>query len=153
MKLIFLGTAACFPTPTRGVSCTALKLDDGQVWLFDCGEGSQIQLQKCKHIRGGKVTKIFITHLHGDHVFGLPGLLCTIGMGGNPEEKRVLDIYGPHGLRKYLLTSLEMCSSAPAFKFNIHELIPKENQFPSGWLKSTNTNFDYSGEALSETNE
>ena len=146
MKLIFLGTAACFPTPTRGVSCTALQLDDGQVWLFDCGEGSQIQLQKCKHIRGGKVTKIFITHLHGDHVFGLPGLLCTIGMGGGVDEKtRVVDIYGPLGLRKYLLTSIEMCSSAPAFKFNIHELVPLDFQYPKEWSK-LNFNFEYSGE-------
>ena len=152
MKLIFLGTASCYPTPTRGVSCAALQLDDGQVWLFDCGEGSQIQLQKCKYLRGGKVTKIFITHLHGDHVFGLPGLLCTIGMGGNNDEKRIVDIYGPHGLRKYLLTSLEMSSSAPAFQFNIHELIPRENQFPQDMLKSK-SNYEYSGDAATYIGE
>ena len=153
MKLIFLGTAACFPTPTRGVSCTALQLDDGQVWLFDCGEGSQIQLQKCKHIRGGKVTKIFITHLHGDHVFGLPGLLCTIGMGGGVDEKnRVVDIYGPLGLRKYLLTSMEMCSSVPAFRFNIHELVPLDYQYPKEWSK-LNISFEYSGEIAKQIGE
>ena len=151
MKLIFLGTASCYPTPTRGVSCTALQLDDGQVWLFDCGEGSQIQLQKCKNLRGGKVSKIFITHLHGDHVFGLPGLLCTISQG-NSDENRVVDIYGPHGLRKYLLTSLDMSSSVPACQFNIHELIPKENQFPPGSLQSS-TKYEYSGDAAAYIGE
>ena len=152
MKLTFLGTASCFPTPTRGVSCTALALDEGEIWLFDCGEGSQIQLQKCKNIRPGKVTKIFITHLHGDHLFGLPGLLCTLGNGCNINENKVVDLYGPYGLRKYLITSLELSRSVPSFKFNIYELMPKENQFPPDWSE-WNTEFEYSGQSASKVGE
>ncbi len=127
MRLLFLGTASCFPTPSRGVSCIALQWrKSGEVWLFDCGEGSQVQLQKSA-LRPGKVTKIFVTHLHGDHVFGLPGLLCTLGNGA--EDGKVIDLYGPLGLRKLVATCLELSQSPLPYKCRIHEMVPRLDQF------------------------
>lgn len=155
MKLTFLGTASCYPTAARGVSSLALQLESGQVWLFDCGEGTQVQLQRSQ-LRMGKINKIFITHLHGDHTFGLPGLLCTLGNNGGlqpaaPNEEleveeassdncdnkkapvatnKTVDLYGPLGIRKMVLTALELSSSPLSYTLNIHELFWDEDQFP-----------------------
>lgn len=134
MKVVYIGTASCYPTPTRNVSCTALQLDDGQIWIFDCGECTQVQLQK-SILKPGKITKIFITHLHGDHLFGLPGLLCTLGNGLDPKvaEKKVVDIYGPHGLKKFINTTLSLSRSPLAYTFHVHEMIPEPDQFSPDW--------------------
>ena len=86
MEIEFLGTGAGSPSKTRNVSSLALKLLDerNEVWLFDCGEGTQHQILKTA-IRPRKVTKIFITHLHGDHIFGLPGFLASRANQGGEE--------------------------------------------------------------------
>ena len=77
-----------YPSLLVGENDYFISLDDGNVWLFDCGEGSQIQIQK-SNVKPGKINKIFITHLHGDHLYGLQGLLCTLGNGQDPEKAKV----------------------------------------------------------------
>jgi len=93
MELLFLGTSAGVPTRTRNVTSILLDLQHptrGGLWMFDCGEGTQHQLlQTASH--PGKLDKIFITHLHGDHLFGLPGLLCSRSMAGNLHPLTIYD--------------------------------------------------------------
>jgi ribonuclease Z len=98
MQITFLGTSAGVPTRSRNVSCVALRLTQrGEVWLFDCGEGTQHQLLK-SDLKLSQITRIFITHLHGDHLFGLVGLLASAGMAGHA---RSIDVYGPPGIEEY----------------------------------------------------
>jgi len=99
MKLTFLGTSAGKPTKERNVSALALEFDQDNKWyLFDCGEATQHQILKTS-LSVGKLCTIFITHLHGDHYYGLPGLLSskTLDKALSP-----LTIYGPKGLKHFI---------------------------------------------------
>ncbi|MGX7203631.1 ribonuclease Z [Enterococcus pingfangensis] len=131
MELEFLGTGAGVPAKHRNVSGLALKLLDERnaIWLFDCGEGTQMQILRTT-IRPRKIEKIFISHLHGDHIFGLPGLLSSRSFQGGEEP---VEIYGPAGLEKYVRTSLQVTKTHLAYPLQFIELsegvIFKDKQF------------------------
>ncbi|MFN5514700.1 MAG: ribonuclease Z [Cyanobacteriota bacterium] len=99
MEITFLGTSSGVPTRSRNVSSIALRLPQrAEVWLFDCGEGTQHQLLRSE-VKISQISRIFITHLHGDHIFGLMGLLASCGLAGAGQA---LTLYGPPGLEDYL---------------------------------------------------
>lgn len=125
MELIFLGTSAGVPTRHRNMTSIVLNLQQptlSQMWLFDCGEGTQHQFLRTSH-HPGKLDKIFITHLHGDHLFGLPGLLCSRSMQGNPSP---LTIYGPKGIREFVETALRLSGSWTDYPLTIEEISESE---------------------------
>ncbi|MDO4635619.1 MAG: ribonuclease Z [Streptococcus sp.] len=121
MELQFLGTGAGQPAKARNVSSLVLKLLDeiNEIWMFDCGEGTQRQILETT-IKPRKVSKIFITHLHGDHIFGLPGFLSSRAFQAS-EEQTNIDIYGPIGIKQYILTSLKQSSSKLPYHINFYE--------------------------------
>ncbi|WP_175615489.1 ribonuclease Z [Piscibacillus halophilus] len=106
MELTFLGTGSGVPSKMRNVSSLALSMlqERDEVWLFDCGEATQHQILHSS-IKPRKISKIFITHMHGDHIFGLPGLLSSRSFqeGLNPVE-----IYGPPRLKEFIEISLKV---------------------------------------------
>ena len=121
MELIFLGTSAGVPTRSRNVTAILLNLQhptQAGLWLFDCGEGTQHQLLRTS-FNPGKLDRIFITHLHGDHLFGLPGLLCSRSMAGNAQP---LTIYGPKGIREFVEPSLRLSGSWTDYTLTIEEV-------------------------------
>lgn len=97
IQIIFLGTGGSIPTPKRGLSAIAVKRKN-EILMFDCGEGTQRQMIQAG-IGFHRKTKIFITHLHGDHILGLPGLLQTMSLLG---RKNKLEIYGPNGIKDFI---------------------------------------------------
>lgn len=121
MQLTFLGTSAGVPTRTRNVTAILLHLlhpTQPGLWLFDCGEGTQHQLLETS-FQPGKIERIFITHLHGDHLFGLPGLLCSRSMAGNMLP---LTIYGPKGIREFVDMALRLSGSWTDYPMEIVEI-------------------------------
>ena len=119
MELIFLGTGAGLPSKERNVSAIALSLlqEINSIWLFDCGEATQHQILHTS-IKPRKINKIFITHLHGDHIFGLPGLLSSRSFQGGNEP---CTIYGPTGIKKYVEMSLEISETHLTYPLHIIE--------------------------------
>lgn len=99
MRFTFLGTSAGVPTRDRNVSALAIALDQQREWyLVDCGEGTQHQLQRTRY-SPAKLRAIFITHVHGDHCYGLPGLIASAQMGGRSEP---LTICAPAGIAEFI---------------------------------------------------
>lgn len=134
MEIQFLGTGAGLPSKSRNVSALALKLLDelNEVWLFDCGEATQHQILQTG-IRPRKIRKIFISHLHGDHIFGLPGFLSSRSF--QISEKEDLVIYGPTGIKEFIYSSLKNSKTKLLYPLEIIELDPQGGQleFQSGW--------------------
>ncbi|MFM9073510.1 MAG: ribonuclease Z [Cyanobium sp.] len=117
MQVTFLGTSSGVPTRARNVSAVALRLPQrAELWLFDCGEGTQHQFLRSP-LRVSQLRRIFITHMHGDHVFGLPGLLASLGLSGHCEG---VDLYGPDALKDFLEGALRTSSTRLGYPIRIH---------------------------------
>ncbi|MBW7458707.1 ribonuclease Z [Paenibacillus sepulcri] len=120
MQIVFLGTSAGRPTKARNVTSIALKLPEPSngFWLIDCGEGTQHRLLGSK-LKLNRLERILITHLHGDHIYGLPGLLTSRSYfdGAGP-----LQIYGPSGLRAYLESVFEHSGVHLEYELDIIEI-------------------------------
>jgi len=113
----FLGTGGNLPTKQRGLPSVVLKRKK-EVFMFDCGEGTQLKFI-LSNIGLNKIMKIFISHLHGDHVFGLPGLLASFSFLG---RTKTLSIYGPHGITDFLNCVLENIKMEITYKLEIKEI-------------------------------
>lgn len=119
LEITFLGTGAGMPAKNRNVSSIALKhLENGSIWLFDCGEATQHQILHTS-LKPRKIEKIFITHLHGDHIFGLPGLLGSRSFQGGLSD---LTVYGPPGIRDYIDISLQVSQTHLKYPLKIVEI-------------------------------
>ncbi len=117
MKITFLGTGSMVPTPERNHTAILLSYKNENI-LVDCGEGTQKQLRLAK-IAPTKITKILITHWHGDHVLGLPGLIQTLGA---QEYSKVLDVYGPKGTKEFLTNMFKGFINEFRIKIRINEI-------------------------------
>jgi ribonuclease Z len=121
LKIVLLGTSSAVPTLSRGLSSTAL-IREGDVFLFDCGEGTQVQLMRAG-LKRSRIHSIFIGHLHGDHLYGIAGLLSTLHLDGREEH---LNVFGPEGLRNFLNAAFR--TSDLQFSFSI-----RVQEFPRGF--------------------
>lgn len=124
MKLTILGCYAATPRALTNPTAQVLEMQ-GHLFLIDCGEGTQVQLRK-NNIKLSRIKHIFISHLHGDHFFGLPGLISTLRLLGRDAE---LHIYGPKGIKQAITLLLKLSESWTNFPLLFHELESKTSEF------------------------
>jgi len=117
INIVFLGTGQAVPTEKRNHSSILLQYEDENI-LVDCGEGTQRQFRKAK-LNPCKLTRILITHWHGDHILGLPGLLQTLALNG---YNRTLHVYMPRGTIHYFHNIMRMFVYKDTIKLEIHEI-------------------------------
>lgn len=136
MKIVLLGTSSAVPTLTRGLSATAL-IREGDVFLFDCGEGTQLQIMRSS-VKRSRIHSIFIGHLHGDHLYGIAGLISTLQLDGREEP---LNVFGPEGLRTFLNAAFR--TGDLNFKFGL-----TVKEFPRGFRGRVLEEAEYYVDAL-----
>ncbi|MFJ1491955.1 ribonuclease Z [Capnocytophaga canis] len=123
MELTILGCHSATPRPNARPSSQVLELR-GHLFLIDCGEGSQMALRNA-NVKFSRIKHIFISHLHGDHFYGLPGLISTFQLLGRETE---LHIYGPKGIKEAILLLLKLGNAWTAFPLIFHELTSEESE-------------------------
>jgi len=128
MQIIFLGTAGTIPTRFRNLPAVVLRRN-GRIFLFDAGEGTQIQFIKSS-ISMHKISDIFISHLHGDHIGGIPGIFQSLSL---QKRSNLLRIYGPKGIMAYISAILDTMNFGLTFPLDVIEIssgiILEENEF------------------------
>ncbi|WP_280771222.1 ribonuclease Z [Salipaludibacillus daqingensis] len=141
MKVTFLGTGAGIPAKLRNVSSLALHLmnKENTIWLFDCGEATQHQILHTP-IKLRKMEKIFISHLHGDHIYGLPGLLGSRSFQGADTP---LTIYGPKGIASFIETSLNVSGTYLKYPLHIIEITGDRLLFDNDHYVVTTSKLDH----------
>ncbi|CAD0001547.1 ribonuclease Z [Flavobacterium chungangense] len=123
MKLTILGCYAATPRTLTNPTSQVLEIKN-RLFLIDCGEGTQVQLRKNK-IKFSKINHIFISHLHGDHLYGLIGTISTFSLLGRTTD---LHVYGPKGIRELILLQLKLTESWTTYQLFFHELESKESE-------------------------
>jgi ribonuclease Z len=142
IQLTFLGTSCSTPTPQRNLSSMALVFR-GNWFLFDTPEGVQQQLMRSNHSIV-KLNHIFISHFHGDHTLGLPGLLATMT---THERTQDLHVYGPRGIGEFVSLSIKLADFFPSFKIIPHEIqegiLVEEKEFSISAVKLNHSSTCY----------
>jgi len=123
MELTILGCYSATPRPKTHPTSQILSIKN-HLFLIDCGEGTQVQLRRYK-VKFSRIKHVFISHLHGDHYFGLIGLISTFMLLGREAE---LNIYGPKGIKEVMLLQLKLGKSWFNYPLKFHELESKESE-------------------------